>query len=75
MGLSFSEFGVLMSTPSSEKDSPKRLPVPMETAPQFFKKEVFYVTPFIIVISVYDTPGQGVRQCINTGGVATPLPV
>ena len=45
-GLKVSELGVLMSTPSSEKDSPLWLPVPIETAPQFLKKEVFFVTPF-----------------------------
>ena len=45
-GLSFSELGVLMSTPSSEKDSLLRLPVPMKIAPKFLQKEVFFVTPF-----------------------------
>ena len=46
LGLSFSELGVLMSTPSSEKDSLLRLPVPVKIAPKFLKKEVFIVTPF-----------------------------
>ena len=48
LGLSFSGLDVLMSTPSSEKDSPLWLPVPVKIAPQFLKKEVFIVTPFIL---------------------------
>ena len=47
LGLSFSELGVLMSTPSSEKDSLLRLPVPMKIAPKFLQKEFFFVTPFM----------------------------
>ena len=49
LGLSFSELGVLMSTPSSEKDSLLRLAVPVKIAPKFLKKEVFIVTPFTYV--------------------------
>ena len=33
LGLSFSGLDVLMSTPSSEKDSPLRLPVSVKIAP------------------------------------------
>ena len=51
LGLSFSELGVLMSTPSSEKDSLLRLPVPVKIAPNFLKREGFFVTPFNILVT------------------------
>ena len=41
--LKLSEFGVLMSTPNSERQT-----VPMQGAPQILKKEVFFYSPFII---------------------------
>ena len=63
LGLSFSELGVLMSTPSSEKDTLLRLPVPVKIAPKFLKKEVFIVTPFILLrISCSSRPLCGCIQ-------------
>ena len=62
LGLSFSELGVLMSTPSSEKDSLLRLPVPMKIAPKYLQKEVFFVTPFIIPYSCSVLGDNGINK-------------
>ena len=56
-GLSFSELGVLMSTPSSEKDSLLRLPVPVKIAPKFLKKRGFYCyTLYFKICSIATLP-------------------